>query len=470
MRPYSIQYRAEIIAISVSTFVYAIIISGSSFLIQNDRHQRHERHAMAVMESIKSSDARNDEDLADFVSDFSNKRLLVWISRGPEGNVVMPSGKSSINLQSKELLDLIDYKSKEMAMANSFSWDGNRYFSCSMPAPGRNFSVRFLEDVGVDPLATQSTWIGLFLFWLGISSLSIVAIKLASFVLLKPVKDSSELISRISLDDLEDSRMMAQIAQDNSPLELRGFLNEYSSLLSRIQSDYENTKFIISGVGHEMREGFSSVMNYVSTLERPAISSQEKGDTIRSCKAAISSSVNTLDNILRLAKNGSGLSAIVVKDVPLKSFVDLLRFRFEKPNHSFPVSVQSRLEEGVIEEVSIALDVSVLEWSVESLLLNAKKYAFTPQGAVVSVAIVNSADLEVSVSDFGSGVDPEDRMRIFKRYSRGMNTNDAPGTGIGLAVVSELLKLIGARVEVVDPAAGVGACFRITVPGVVSKV
>ena len=102
VRPYSIQYRAEIIAISFSTFVYAIIISGSSFLIQNDRHQRHERHAMAVMESIKSSDARNDEELADFVSDFSNKRLLVWISRGPEGNVVMPSGKSSINLQSKE--------------------------------------------------------------------------------------------------------------------------------------------------------------------------------------------------------------------------------------------------------------------------------------------------------------------------------------------------------------------------------
>ena len=85
-------------------------------------------------------------------------------------------------------------------------------------------------------------------------------------------------------------------------------------------------------------------MNYVSTLERPAISSQEKGDTIRSCKAAISSSVNTLDNILRLAKNGSGLSVIVVKDVPLKAFIDLLRFRFEKLNHVFPVTLRSSLE------------------------------------------------------------------------------------------------------------------------------
>ena len=133
----------------------------------------------------------------------------------------------------------------------------------------------------------------------------------------------------------------------------------------------------------------------------PAKKSQEKGDKIRSCEAEISSSVNNLDNILRLAKNGSGLSAIVSKDVPLKAFVDLLRFRFEKLNHVFPVSVQSRLEEGVIEEVSIALDLSVPEYSVEALLLNAKKYSFTPQSAVASVAIVNSANLEVSVSGFG---------------------------------------------------------------------
>ena len=99
------QYRAEIIAISISTFVYAIIISGSSFLIQHDRHQRHEWHAIAVMKSIKSSDALDHEGLADFVSDFSNNRLLVWISRGPQGDVVIPCGRSLVNLQSKKLLD-----------------------------------------------------------------------------------------------------------------------------------------------------------------------------------------------------------------------------------------------------------------------------------------------------------------------------------------------------------------------------
>ena len=70
----------------------------------------------------------------------------------------------------------------------------------------------------------------------------------------------------ISVDDLEDSKIMTEFAQGTAPVELIGYLKQYSSLLARLQSDYANTKFIISGVGHEMREGFSSVKNYVATL------------------------------------------------------------------------------------------------------------------------------------------------------------------------------------------------------------
>ena len=181
--------------------------------------------------------------------------------------------------------------------------------------------------------------------------------------------------------------------------------------------------------------------------------------------------MNTLDNILRLAKNDSALSKIDVKNIPLKRLMDGLLSQFERPNQAFPVSVRFLQDDGLIEAASVALDVNVIEWSVESLLLNAKKYAFISQGAVVSVAVLNSADLAISVSDFGSGIDPAERISIFKRYSRGKNSDEAPGIGIGLAVVSELLKLTNASNESVnDSSFGSGACFRITHPDVVSKV
>ena len=471
MSNYSLQHRAEILAISISTAVYAAILGGSSVLIQNDRHSRHERHAMAVMESIKSKKLEGDEALADFVNDYSNKRLLVWISRGDQQDIVMPSGKASLNLQNKDLLELVDYKSSNMSGATNLSWNGNQYFACSMPGPDNTFSVRFLEDVGVDPLATQSTWVGLFLCWLGISSLSIIAIKIGSFVLIKPVRNASNLISKISLDDLDDSRMMAQIAQDNSPIELQGFLKEYINLLARIQSDYENTKFVIRGVGHEMREGFSTAMNCVSSLERTALTPLKKTEIIRSCKSSIASSVNTLDNILRLAKNESGITSIMSKDLQLQELIALFRDQFENLDNSFPVLVYSTTCEDEVDNLVASVDPNVLTWSVESLLLNARKYAFTSKGAVIAISTSNQqASLEILVSDFGPGVDTKDRLKIFNRYSRGLNTKELPGTGIGLAVVSELLKMVNASISVIDSSTGVGACFQIIVPEAISQV
>ena len=101
MRAYSLKNRAERYSILFSSCVYAIIISFSYLLIQNDRHSRHERHAMAVMASINTKDISSKDDLVNFVNDFSNKRLLVWIARSSQDEVIMPSGEASVELQSK---------------------------------------------------------------------------------------------------------------------------------------------------------------------------------------------------------------------------------------------------------------------------------------------------------------------------------------------------------------------------------
>ena len=468
MRAYSLKNRAEKYSILFSSCVYAIIISFSYLLIQNDRHSRHERHAMAVMASINTKDISSKDDLVNFVNDFSNKRLLVWIARGSQDEVIMPSGEASVELQSEELLTTVNYRSDDSYPASSFSLNGNRYFTCSMPGPDKSYSIRFLEDVGVDPLAQQTTLLGLFLAWLGISVLSILAIKIASSVLIKPVKNSAALISNISLDDLDDSKTMTQIAQDQAPLELQSFLSEYSSLLSRIQSDYENTKFIISGVGHEMRGGFSAVMNYLDSIQRNAYSPVDLSDIMRSCKSSISSSVNTLDNILRLARNDSGLASVNIADVAINDLISEIRERFEDPSDIFPVAVETSTIDHQFTQSTVSTDISILEWAVESLLLNAKKYAFTSKGAIVSVSVLNYSDLVISVSDFGPGIDNADQQKIFKRYSRGSNVRNVSGSGIGLAVLSELLNLIHANISLIDSPNQIGACFQITAPGTVS--
>ena len=101
----------------------------------------------------------------------------------------------------------------------------------------------------------------------------------------------------------------------------------------------------------------------------------------------------------------------------INDLISEIRERFEDQSDIFPVAVETSAIDHQFSESTVSIDISILEWALESLLLNAKKYAFTSNGAIVSVSVLNCSDLVVSVSDFCPGIDDADRQKIFKRYS-----------------------------------------------------
>jgi len=108
-----------------------------------------------------------------------------------------------------------------------------------------------------------------------------------------------------------------------------------------------------------------------------------------------------------------------------------------------------------------AFDAGHLATIVSNLVSNALKFA--PKGSIVTVRLAAQDDGHiVEVLDTGPGVAEANRERIFERYQQ---ADDAPhgGTGIGLALVRELVELHEGRVEVDDNPGG-GACFRFWLP------
>ncbi|MGE0869754.1 MAG: ATP-binding protein [Kofleriaceae bacterium] len=111
----------------------------------------------------------------------------------------------------------------------------------------------------------------------------------------------------------------------------------------------------------------------------------------------------------------------------------------------------------------IYVDPEMWEKIVFNLLSNAVK--FTPRGEI-TVSVRAEPDRAVlSVTDTGVGIPAEEQPRIFDRYYRaeGQSRHRPEGTGIGLALVNELVKLHGGTVEVTS-GVGRGSTFSVMLP------
>jgi signal transduction histidine kinase len=101
-----------------------------------------------------------------------------------------------------------------------------------------------------------------------------------------------------------------------------------------------------------------------------------------------------------------------------------------------------------------------------NLLDNAVKYG--PQGQTISVGLSQvGSSARVTVSDQGPGVPASEREAIWTPFFRGnaAAAQGAGGSGIGLAIVNDLVAQMGGRISIPSSANGSGTVFQIELPG-----
>ncbi|HEX8890686.1 MAG TPA: ATP-binding protein, partial [Pyrinomonadaceae bacterium] len=114
----------------------------------------------------------------------------------------------------------------------------------------------------------------------------------------------------------------------------------------------------------------------------------------------------------------------------------------------------------------VAADRPKLRRILLNLLSNALK--FTPKGGRVEVkAEQKEGRVQVSVSDTGVGIAPEDVDRLFDKYeqARSRATRGEKGTGLGLYITKQLVELHGSEIKV-ESELGKGSTFSFTLKSV----
>jgi signal transduction histidine kinase len=112
---------------------------------------------------------------------------------------------------------------------------------------------------------------------------------------------------------------------------------------------------------------------------------------------------------------------------------------------------------------AVWVDREMWEKVVLNLLSNAFKFTF--EGEIAVALRAKDGRAELSVRDTGTGIPKEELPRIFERFHRikGAKGRSYEGSGIGLALVQELVRLHGGEVRV-ESAVGKGSVFTVSLP------
>ncbi|RQG89877.1 PAS domain S-box protein [Natrarchaeobius halalkaliphilus] len=129
--------------------------------------------------------------------------------------------------------------------------------------------------------------------------------------------------------------------------------------------------------------------------------------------------------------------------------------------------LQVRIEESDAEITAeplphVEADPGQVRQVFQNLLSNAIEYSTDPPRIDVS-AVRNGSEVTVSVADEGTGIDPDDRERVFEVFQSLHAQNEHSGTGIGLALCKRIVERHGGTIWV-EPEPGEGATVSFTLP------
>lgn len=225
--------------------------------------------------------------------------------------------------------------------------------------------------------------------------------------------------------------------------------------LVRLRADF------ISGVSHELRTPLAQIRMFGETLLLDRIRSSE--ERRRSLAVIVQESqrlTRLIENVLHFSRSDRGASSVAPYperlDVLLHEIVD----SFEPLARSKRASIVRRIDEGLV----VAVDAAALRQIVLNLLDNALKYG--PAVQTITVAAERHDDAAcLSIEDEGPGVPSADVSRIWEPFYRvAEHAESTGGTGIGLAIVRQLVDLHHGRARVERGTVG-GARFVIELPG-----
>ncbi|GAB4206284.1 MAG: HAMP domain-containing sensor histidine kinase [Sandaracinaceae bacterium] len=219
----------------------------------------------------------------------------------------------------------------------------------------------------------------------------------------------------------------------------------------------------IDSVTHELKSPLASMKLCLQTLEREGLPEDKRAALRAMMRDDIDRLSSFIDEVLQANRLAHGEMGVELQELALRPIADHCADATAARHKISRDKIQVRIS----EDLRVYTDRTSIEIVLRNLIDNAVKYS----GETVEVVVEADRDpvkgtTIVRVSDRGIGLGKTDLLRVFERFYRVNReaVRKRKGTGLGLFVVSALVKNLGGSVSASSPGEGQGTTFVVRLP------
>ena len=217
-------------------------------------------------------------------------------------------------------------------------------------------------------------------------------------------------------------------------------------------------------VTHEMRTPLTAIQGSSELMGRYNLSEEKRKQIAEMINIESKRLARMIQTFLDVERLSDGEVELKKEPFQVREIVGTCLGRVLPLAERKNIRIQTRDLDGSLEG-----DRELMEYAIYNLLTNAVKYS--PAGTEVTVACrlvalgKDTAQLRLSVQDQGMGMDAKELRQIFQKFYRTKRAEASgeTGTGIGLAIVEQIVQHHGGKMEVTSQP-GQGSCFTVVFP------
>ncbi|CAH1224037.1 Sensor histidine kinase RcsC [Paenibacillus allorhizoplanae] len=447
------------VGLVISIFAKDYIVDSKS----NEMIRQAKQVNLAIQNQTEPSD-RFKEQLRFFDEAFDSR---IWIF-DLNGNIVTTSSKDEVNVGkviSTEVVNQVlngeptiwnqsdSFKEGMLSIAVPWGKDNDVYGGIVLHSPlkGMNETITQLRET-----ILWVTLLGIF-FSFGVSFY-------LSWSISRPIQQIDKAAAKIAIGDYSER---IQIDSKDEIGELATTINHMVEQLARVDLEKRQLNQLrhdfLANVSHELRTPLTAMRGFLEALQDGLI---EEGARDKYYDIMYNETLHMnrlVDDITDLMKLENKEIDLVWLPVDVQAMMSKLAFKFQPEAELRGTVIHCLVDENSPQAHA---DPDRLEQILNNLIKNAVK--FTENGTIElkAMAVPSEGCVLITVTDTGIGITPEDQGLIWERFfkvERGRPVKHKGSSGLGLAIVRELVELHNGSIRVQSDL-GIGSAFEVRIP------